>query len=78
MKVMTKRISLVIPAYNEESNISLLRRRLAELEKSANGYMFEIIIVDDHSSDQTPSLVKAWGNEDGCLNLTTRRIHYGD
>jgi glycosyltransferase involved in cell wall biosynthesis len=49
-------LSLVIPVYNEQENVSLLLERvgaaLAQLGKP-----FEVILVDDGSADQTPALL---------------------
>lgn len=49
-------LSLVIPAYNEEENVNhLLQRVSASL--SQVGKPFEVIIVDDGSTDSTPKLL---------------------
>jgi glycosyltransferase involved in cell wall biosynthesis len=49
---MSKKLSIVIPAYNEENNIAHL---VAELNKalSATGYEYEYIFVNDGSKDNT-------------------------
>ena len=49
-------LSLVIPAYNEQENIpTLLDRVGASLAKT--GKPFEVVIVDDGSTDATPQLL---------------------
>ena len=51
-------VSLVVPARNEEGNIARLE---SELSAVIDGlpYDFEIIVIDNHSTDATPDLVKA-------------------
>ncbi|MEO8991685.1 MAG: glycosyltransferase, partial [Nitrosospira sp.] len=51
-------VSVVIPTLNEADNIDLLLTRLCELDLPAES--FEIIVVDDSSSDGTPAKVRAW------------------
>ena len=57
---MSQKISIIIPAYNEESRIvsSLVS---AWIYMSERGYDFEIIVVDDGSKDKTVELVKQFG-----------------
>lgn len=46
-------ISIVTPAYNEEDNIEELTRRLAEVAAANPAYDFEIIVVENGSTDGT-------------------------
>jgi dolichol-phosphate mannosyltransferase len=50
-------LSVVIPAYNEEQNIRPLIDRLAEALESCDR-SFEVVIVDDGSTDRTLQLLK--------------------
>jgi poly-beta-1,6-N-acetyl-D-glucosamine synthase len=50
------RVSIIIPARNEENNIE--RVLLALRSQSYSKYLFETIVIDDHSTDQTASIVK--------------------
>lgn len=45
-------LSIVIPAYNEEQNISSTLQDIAQYLKSKN-YSYEVIVVDDGSIDKT-------------------------
>jgi len=50
-------ISIVIPAYNEEKNIEPLYFQLKKVLDSLNR-KYEIIFVDDGSTDRTPVIIK--------------------
>jgi len=53
-------ISVVIPAYNEASNIqATIAETLVGLKSSPYAEQYEIIVVDDHSSDNTFEKVEA-------------------
>lgn len=56
---MAKKISLVIPVMNEEDNIEPL---LTQIQHSLNGWDYEVILVDDGSSDQTVNRIKEFAN----------------
>lgn len=47
-------VSVVVPLYNEEENVSILQR---ELTDALTGLDYEIIFVDDGSRDQTASRI---------------------
>lgn len=64
-------LSIIIPAYNEETNI-----RLGALDKvsrylDGQTYAWEVIVVDDGSTDETPKLV----DEFSLSNKQFRVIH---
>jgi glycosyltransferase involved in cell wall biosynthesis len=50
------RISVIVPAYNEQATILDLLREVRK--QSVKGAEFEVIVVDDGSKDQTPELLK--------------------
>lgn len=51
---MTEMISVIIPTYNEKDNVLPLLERLA---KALQGYRYEVIFVDDASSDGTAEVL---------------------
>ncbi len=54
-----KMISVVVPVYNEEANLTLLLERLRSvMQKMGKGY--EIIFVDDGSRDNSLSILKSF------------------
>ena len=52
-----KLISIVIPVFNEESNLREIHRRLTKVMKSMN-FGYEIIFVDDGSTDTTGEILR--------------------
>ncbi|UWP60952.1 glycosyltransferase family 2 protein [Ruminococcus gauvreauii] len=51
---MQKKISVVIPTYNEEENVGPLSKAIMDiLEQQLSEYDYEIIFIDNHSKDTT-------------------------
>ncbi|MDY4668508.1 MAG: glycosyltransferase family 2 protein [Oliverpabstia sp.] len=51
---MKKKISVVIPTYNEEGNVKPLAQAIVNvMEKELSEYDYEIIFIDNHSKDNT-------------------------
>ncbi|KMQ68363.1 glycosyl transferase family 2 [Chryseobacterium sp. FH2] len=48
-----KKISIVIPAYNEEGNVAIVHEKIKKVFSGLNDYDFEIIFVNDGSRDNT-------------------------
>lgn len=48
-----KKISIVIPAYNEEGNVALIHQKIKEVFSELPHYIFEVIFVNDGSRDNT-------------------------
>src|SRR6056300_682563 len=65
-------LSVVVPLYNEQDNVSLLTEKI---HKSLEGYLYEIVYVDDFSSDQTKKVVNDM--EDEKVHLIALKKNYG-
>lgn len=50
-------ISVVVPVYNEEGNVAELHREICEVCE-ANHYIYEVIFIDDGSTDKTCEICK--------------------
>lgn len=69
-EIATSRVTVVIPARNEEKNI---RACLSALnDQTGIGSQPEIIVVDDHSNDETASIASAMGAT--VINLKNEEI----
>lgn len=49
------RFSIIVPSYNEQDNIAQV---IEKIRQSMDGLDYELIVVNDHSIDATPDLVK--------------------
>lgn len=70
------KISVVIPLFNEEGNISELYQRLHSV-MNALVLDFEIIFVDDNSTDASAQLVDAIAQRDPAVTCIRLRTHSG-
>ena len=59
-----KKITIIIPAYNEEESLPPLYERLEKLMRSMDHYEFEILFVNDGSKDNTINLIKEYREKD--------------
>lgn len=73
---MNKKISIIIPVCNEQDNIFVL---VDSLEKSIIplGYHFNIIFVDDGSSDDTLAVIKLRASIDNKINYIALSRNFG-
>ncbi|GLU44167.1 glycosyltransferase family 2 protein [Allomuricauda sp. NBRC 101325] len=65
-------LSIVVPLYNEEDNVVLLTQKINE---SLEGYNYQIIYVDDFSTDKTRFKVKEM--DDKKVHLIELKKNYG-
>jgi glycosyltransferase involved in cell wall biosynthesis len=65
-------LSVVVPLYNEQDNVLLLSQKIHE---SLVGYQYEIIYIDDFSTDQTKKVVNDLA--DNQVHLIALKKNYG-
>ena len=56
---MSEKLSVVIPAYNEEKNIVHCINELQATLRDKHAIPYEIIVVNDNSRDGTEAVVRA-------------------
>ena len=59
-----KKISIIIPAYNEEESLPMLYERLKKLMDEIHNYEFEVLFVNDGSKDKTLQIIKELRQKD--------------
>lgn len=74
---MNKRLSVIIPAYNESSTILDILHKVGELD--INGIEMEIIVINDCSTDDTKALVVKFisGQSDKHVTLLNQEKNQG-
>lgn len=59
-----KKISIIVPAYNEEESLPFLYERLTKLIDSIENYEFEVLFINDGSKDKTLEIIKELRSKD--------------
>ncbi len=72
-----KKISVIIPAYNEEQSLPMLYGRLTEVMASMPSYSWELMFVNDGSSDRTLEILQKLRAEDSRVNYVDLSRNYG-
>ena len=72
-----KKISIIIPAYNEEESLPFLYERLERLMDSIKNYEFEILFINDGSKDNTLNLIKEYREKDSRISYVDFSRNFG-
>ena len=72
-----KKISIVIPVYNEEEVINKLIERLAILIQKNSNYEFEVIFVNDGSKDKTLEILEEIAKKETRLKILSFSRNFG-
>ncbi len=69
-------VTVILPAYNEEDSVDGIYGQVVDVLEKA-GYTFEILFVDDGSTDATWPKVKALAEQDGRVRGLRHRRNFG-
>ena len=72
-----KKISILIPAYNEQEVLDTLFVRLANLANSIKNYEFEFLFVNDGSKDKTLDIIKEYAETDERVSYVNFSRNFG-
>ena len=72
-----KTVTIILPAYNEESSFELLKERMGEVLKQNPDYNWEFLLVNDGSSDHTLQQMMRLHREDLHYNYLDLSRNYG-
>ena len=72
-----KKISILIPCFNEEKSLPLLYPELVKLMDANNGYEWELMFVNDGSHDDTLRVLKQLRQQDKRVNYVDLSRNFG-
>lgn len=72
-----RKISIVIPAYNEEDSLRPLTIELKKVFNELKDYEFEVIVVDDGSTDNSLKVLNEIRREDDRFKIISFQKNYG-
>ena len=72
-----KKISILIPCYNEEKSLPILYPELKKLMDMIINYDWEILFVNDGSKDNTINIIKALRAADNRINFVNLTRNFG-
>ncbi|MEW6200633.1 MAG: glycosyltransferase family 2 protein [bacterium] len=72
----TKKISIIIPTFNEQDNVDELHRRIVQ-SMNQSGYEYEIVFVDDGSTDRTYEHLEKLHAADGRVKVISLSRNFG-
>lgn len=74
---MKKKISVVVPCYNEEQAIPYFYEEIVKISKKMNYLDFEYIFVDDGSKDNTLDILKKYSKKDKRVRFVSFSRNFG-
>lgn len=74
---MKKKVSIIIPCYNEEQSLPLLFPELDKLSKASPQYDWEFVMINDGSRDNTLNLLEAEHEKDERYQVLDLSRNYG-
>lgn len=72
-----KKISILIPAYNEQAVLRHLYERLSKLANDTPSYQFEFLFINDGSRDKTLEIIKAYAKKDHRITYLNLSRNFG-
>lgn len=72
-----KRVTLLVPCYNEEKSIPLFYDVVIEVINGISNYKWEILFIDDGSKDKTIDIIKTLINKDPRVKFISLSRNFG-
>lgn len=72
-----KKITIIIPAYNEEESLEKLYDRLSKVVNGITNYEFEMLFINDGSKDRTKEILKELREKDNRVSYVNFSRNFG-
>ena len=72
-----KKVSIIVPSYNEEEAIPYLYERLNKMMNDLSSYEFEVLFINDGSKDKTLELIKDLRKKDERISYVNFSRNFG-
>ena len=72
-----KKVTIIIPAYNEEESLPLLYDRLNKVISELKDYEFEMLFINDGSKDKTLEIIKRLRSQDARVSYVDFSRNFG-
>ena len=70
-------LSVIIPIYNEEANLPALYQRLRQTLQEQTIIRFELVFVNDGSTDNSLTLIKQYATQDNTVRYIDLSRNFG-
>lgn len=71
------KISLIVPCLNEEQVLPVFYKELSDVMRTLTDYSYEVLFIDDGSSDNTLKVIKGFASEDKHVKYISFSRNYG-
>lgn len=72
-----KKVTVLVPAYNEQASLPLLYSEMSGLMESLDQYDWQLLFVDDGSTDNTLEIIKQMYRQDKRVNYISLSRNFG-
>ena len=74
---MKKKVSIIVPAYNEEASLQKLYESICQLVDSLTDYDMELLFVNDGSTDTTQAIIASLADKDNRVAFVELSRNFG-
>ena len=72
-----KKVTILIPCYNEEASLPKMAEALTSLMQQQNQYQWEVLLINDGSKDHTLDYIKAINSHDSRFGYVSLSRNFG-